>query len=394
MSAKKKDVIVILREKAAKLEAERARLDETTAEILQFTFASNDREREVMANFAKRMELTQVLENVLNRLHAANRGDLTLSESEKKNLTEQKKSLFDKLNELPPIGATQSEWDGINTEFKKKNVGRPSVSLEQKIIRVAKEFEDTISEIKKMTGKVDIEEIMSMSSDSSIIERRNGRPKHDVLGNLDTKLKNIQGKIAFITSGEHQRHVEMRLSESLYSDKGKRLGRSFEDPTIKLQRLREEEATILNAISSLESKLQGEDVEMRKLKKLRDRRNELKAQLKGDISSSLANALNAELETVLENLGVLEAKIRGTKAPTQRLEKVHARKYEPSDTQEVVQKPAQIIQHIRAERTLETTPNLAPLAEKQKEDDAGARSIQSLDETRESVTKLITRGKS
>lgn len=393
MSAKKKDVIVVLRERAAKLEAERTRLDEATAEILQFTFASNDREREVMANFAKRMELTQVLENVLNSLHADNRGELTLSQSEKKSLTEQKKSLFDQLNELPPIGATQAEWDSINAEFKKKNVGRPSVSLEQKIIRVTKEFEDTINEIKKLSGTVDIDEIMSLSSDSSIIERRNGRPKHDVLGNLDTKLKNIQGKIAYITSGEHQRHVDMRLSESLYSEKGKRLGRSFEEPAIKLQRLRDEEATILNTISNLESKLQGDEIEMRNLKKLRDRRNELKSQLKGDISSSLANALNAELETVLENLGVLEAKIRGKKAPTQKFEKLHAREYEPVATQEVVQKPAQVIQHIRAERTLETTPNLAPLAEKQKEDDAGARSIQSLDETRESVTKLITRGK-
>lgn len=394
MSAMKKDVLVGLKEKAAKLEAERAKLSQASTDILQFTIATNDREREVLSIFNERMRITQNLENVLDQILAHNRGEINLSKPVLSDLKNQKKTIFAQLAALPDIGNTRAEWESMNDAFKKKSVGRPAVSLEQRIIRVNKEFEETIKQIKELDANFSPDEIVSMSMDSSVVEKKNGRPKHDALGNLDTKLKNIRSKIEYITSGAHQHHVESRLKDSIYSEKGKRLGRSFEDPEVKLQRLRGEEAKILKTIETLEAKLEGDDLVHREIKKMRDLRNILKTKLDNEESASASQALELELNAVLDTLSELESKVKGTKTPTKKYERPMVPEYQAIDIQGTAQKPVSIVQHLRnTDMAIENNASLEQFHDKEKEDQHGKNTLKSINETRESVSKLITRDK-
>jgi hypothetical protein len=414
MSATKKDEVIILKEKAARLAAEQERLETATVDILQFSTPQNDREREVMKLMAQRMTLTEKLENVLGQINAHERNDIQLSKAELNSLKEKKKGLFEQLNALPPTGATQAEWDAMPDNFKKKSVGRPTVSLEQKIIRTRNDFEATMAKIAELAGSVDYDEIMSMSNDENVIEKRNGRPKHDALGNLDTQLKNVRSKIAYITSGELERHVAERLKNSMYSNTGKRLGRSFEDPSAKLERLQGEESQILTAIANMESKLTGADRDMRSLKTLRDRRNAINKQLEGEVSQEMSNALYAELDTVIEELSVVEAKVRSHRSQAnEKLSSPVAKKYAPTDTQNVAQKPITLTRSVRTEnRSIDNSanlaaqpaPDLAVYHSKAEEDTATSRvlgairatddAIRLTEETRESVGRLMSRKKS
>jgi hypothetical protein len=164
----------------------------------------------------------------------------------------------------------------------------------------------------------------------------------------------------------------------------------------------------------MESKLTGADRDMRSLKTLRDRRNAINKQLEGEVSQEMSNALYAELDTVIEELSVVEAKVRGHRSQAnEKLSSPVAKQYAPTDTQNVAQKPITLTRSVRTEnRSIDNSanlgaqpaPDLAVYHSKAEEDTATSRvlgairatddAIRLTEETRESVGRLMSRKKS
>lgn len=358
MSASKKDPLVAAKEQAARFSFEQERLDAEVKKILGFEGApSTEREKEVLDLKAKRMGLTTRLEYCLNQINSSRRGVISLTKEELKDLDQRKKDLLAQLNELPDLGVTTAEWANLDPDFKAKGVGRPAVSLEQRIIRATNGFQASMALIKELSGEVNIDEIIAMAKDSKVVEKKDGRPKHDILGVMDAKLKAVRAKIEYITSGEAQRHIDERIKNSLYSESGKRLGRSFEDPNVKLARLREEESNILALIEKQESRLEGVEKIQRMLKLRRDERNALQRAIDASSDNEEKALLSKEYDTVIAAIRDLEVKVRELKDPNSAKSRPrNAREYVKPDVTALVQKPSSIVRQV-VSAVRDTTPN-------------------------------------
>ncbi|MDU8351294.1 hypothetical protein RYA05_05195 [Pseudomonas syringae pv. actinidiae] len=348
MSASKKDPLVAAKEQAARFSFEQERLDAEVKKILGFEGApSSEREKEVLALKAKRMGLTTRLEYCLNQINSSRRGAISLTKEQLKDLDQRKKDLLAQLNELPDLGVTMAEWAALDPELKTKGVGRPAVSLEQRIIRATNGFQASMELIKEISGEVNIDEIIAMAQDSKVVEKKDGRPKHDMIGVMDAKLKTVRSKIEYITSGDAQRHIDERIKNSIYSESGKRLGRSFEDPNVKLARLREEESNILALIEKQESRLQGVEKIQRMLKLRRDERTSLQRAIDATSNAEEKALLEKEYSEVIAAILDLEVQIRALKDPSStKMRPRNARDYVQPDVTALVQKPSSIVRQV------------------------------------------------
>ncbi|MFK4132096.1 hypothetical protein ACI2KR_07335 [Pseudomonas luteola] len=304
----RKDPLVAAKERLAKAISKQTELDTVLADMIGvYGKPQNDREREVLQLKAKRETAYMRLETVLNQIAALRAGNTSSTNHTMEELVARKLELFETINAMPDLGYTQAEWDSRTDSSVKKSVGRPAVSIEQNIIRTRKEVEELMAKIQEMDPHADLDEVFEMAKDPNVVDKKNGRPKNDALSNLDYDLKMIRQKIHYITSGEAQKHIEERLKNSIYSDSGKRLGRNFQDPSVKLQKYREKEARIMSLIQKAESQLSGTDLINRQIKLKKDERNVLRREIKNDAVSN-KQELEAQLESVLKDLQALEAK--------------------------------------------------------------------------------------
>lgn len=319
MNRNRKDELITLKERCAKLFSEQNRFDAILTEQIMFTGRpQNERQAEVFQIKVKRETAYMRLENVLNKINAFKRHSVESAGYDIEELKAKKLALFEEINQLPDLGYTYAEWEAAPESQKKKRVGRPIVSLEQKIIRARTGVEDLMNQIALLQGNANMDDVYAMANSESIT-KRTGRPPFDALGKLDYDLKVIRSKIDFIVSGKSDAEVQEKLKTAMYSSSGKRLGRAFVDPAIKLAALQKKERKILKMISAMETVLTGTEVLNRKLKLKKDTRNELRRLIKNGID---AHSNQIRLDNLLGEIRDIEASISAMNGNTRSTKQV------------------------------------------------------------------------
>jgi hypothetical protein len=336
MNITRKDELTTLKERCAKLFAEQNKYDNIMqVEQLQFSGKPRtEREKEVFQIKALREKAYQRLEHVLNKINAAKRGDEAAAEYNMADLQEKKAAIFEEINKLPDLGYTYAEWNDASDDVKKKRVGRPVVSLEQKIIRARNGADELMTQIAAIQGHPNMDEVFAMAEDPSVIEKKNGRPPFDTLGKIDYDLKVLRSKIDYIVSGQAEVDIQEKLKTAKYSKDGKRLGRAFQDPAMKLEKLRATERKMVRMITRMEEALSGIEMLNRQLKLKKDYRNELRRLVKNGVDQT---ANEANLNAVLNEIRALEASIDQMGSEGRR-----TKQYEQQDTSVLAPKPATV----------------------------------------------------
>lgn len=225
-------------------------------------------------------------------------------------LKAQRKVMYDQYNALPDIGFTFGEWKEIPESEKKKNLGRPKLSIELRLIRAEEERVASMNDLNKILledGKqIMDEDTLLNTTDESEIMIEAGRPKLDRLGFMDRELKRLRIKIDHITSGNAHIEQEEKIERTKRSAKtGKILGRPFEDLDEKLARFREEEASMLSIMKEIEDNLDAQGKIDRQLKLTRDQLRQHKANFK----SLSSNSSDSVFEKMIKEQSAIEDKI-------------------------------------------------------------------------------------
>lgn len=177
-------------------------------------------------------------------------------------------------NEMPELGFTSAEWDAIPEEEKKKELGRPKLSIEVRIIRAEREKEEALKELNDIEAK----EGLPLSTESKLLNEKssndgdaeNGGPQNDYLMEMDKLFRRLCDEIELIESGEAERQQEDKMKHARRSKQGNLLGRPMEDLDKKLARLRSEAASTISKIDEIEKTLTGLDAVCRDLRVYRD----------------------------------------------------------------------------------------------------------------------------
>ena len=81
--------------------------------------------------YVKFVELERINDDVL----AAQRGEKDLPDEELSALKEARSALFKEIGEMPELGLTWEEWDELPSSMKARRLGKPKLSLDQRLIR-------------------------------------------------------------------------------------------------------------------------------------------------------------------------------------------------------------------------------------------------------------------
>lgn len=107
--------------------------------------------------------------------------------------------MFAELADLPDLGMTQEEWDGLDDEFKSKRLGRPRISVELQLVRA----KDAVSEMKSKIEALEDLEGIEHKTDKQIIKafedkanKASGRPSRSNLEKLEAEIRRLQTLIA------------------------------------------------------------------------------------------------------------------------------------------------------------------------------------------------------
>ncbi len=217
------------------------------------------RDKEVLSIARKRIKLSEELNVLLAGLYHDLR-DKTLSKAARADLEVRKArrdELFAALKEMPEIGMTQHEWDSLPAQMRSKDIGRPKVSMELRLIRARvalAEAEAELRAIEKAEGlepvvlKKFIKEAKTMGGDA-------GRPNGGVITELERKIRLLDDKIRTIETGEAARVAKEGTKRQMVTARGKRRGRPFESPADRLKRYLKAREEMTGQIAEIERRL-------------------------------------------------------------------------------------------------------------------------------------------
>lgn len=256
------------------------------------------RANDVMQAAESRMVVSHEIESLNTLISGMSKSDGSLQELN--SLKRKRSAKYNEYNSLPEVGYTFSEWLNAPSSQLKKELGRPKLSIETKLIRAEAEKNAALlflNSILSDEGKEAVsEENIDSLGDSEHTHVEVGRPRLDNIGILDRKLKKIQDKIEHITSGKAAAEQEEKLKSAKRSAKtGKILGRPFENIDERLLSLREKEESIISEIQLLEFDLDEKGRVERELKITRDKLREHKSYmklLKGSRNNDLVEAMS------------------------------------------------------------------------------------------------------
>lgn len=197
-----------------------------------------------------------------------------------------------KLNLFRPNGITEETWNSLPEDSKRLAPGKPKMPKELEFARLEVERETEFLKLRKLEDEygeepADIDSLRAQHGNTQI-----GRPGKDILGTLDKELS-----IAFYKRRDLPPPAEQEaVSESGMGRPRKTYKERFDYFTSIIEHCRSE-------IEKGESKLNLVDLQLRYLKRLRDRATRLRLQVKTALGPTLIT-LKKDLATVEDQIQI------------------------------------------------------------------------------------------
>ncbi|HHG4904343.1 TPA: hypothetical protein ACPWGP_003383 [Pseudomonas aeruginosa] len=182
------------------------------------------------------------------------------------------KAVRQKLNLFRPLGFTEELWNSIPDSEKRLAPGKPKMPKELELARLEIKRDDELAKLRKMEAEfgedpADIESLRATHGNTQI-----GRPGKDILGTLDRQLH---------TAFYKRRDLPRRDPEEVAMGRPRK---SYEERygyfTSIINNCRQQ-------IAEAEDKLNLVDLQLRLLKRLRDRANRIRLQIKTSLGPAL-----------------------------------------------------------------------------------------------------------
>lgn len=257
-------------------------------------------------------ELTEVLDAkkpVRKALKDAKKGAATTRlENKYEALKDKESELYRELALLPELGVTQHEWDNdYSEEEKKRQLGRPTLTIEIELIRARKNQKETQEKLRALETKNKVDKPVNLRtaalklSETVAKGRLPGKPRLDELGLLDQQLRNVTRKISMVKNKEDIKGV------TVLSHYGKEMGRKRKPISAKLKPLMTEKVAIEAAIKKKEGSLSASGKLRRQVKKLRDEARQLKLKANTETVRAAQNRILKQYESKRLKASKLEA---------------------------------------------------------------------------------------
>lgn len=175
--------------------------------------------------------------------------------------------IYAQLNEIPPLGISQEDWDSFSKEEKAKEPGRPKVPVE---LRYARGKDNLVAARTRYVAACKEEGEKPMSEAKAVeyangIINLNGRPDGGEISDIELSITRYQKKIDAIDDGSKQRSIDAKMESSIYTAKGKRMGRKFR-PLAEIRQSYVDKINEMKAeIEELESGLNTEEYTQRQI---------------------------------------------------------------------------------------------------------------------------------
>ncbi|MDH1077101.1 hypothetical protein N5C93_30125 [Pseudomonas nitroreducens] len=189
------------------------------------------------------------------------------------------KAVRQKLNLFRPLGFTEEVWNAIPDSEKRLAPGKPKMPKELELARLEIERDEELEKLRRMEAEfgeepADIESLRAMHGNTQI-----GRPGKDILGALDRQLHTAFYKRRDLARRDVEEQVQgMGRPRKSYKER-------YDYFTSIINQCRRQ-------IAAGESKLNIIDLQLRLLKRLRDRANRIRLQI-GRINPSQVQNLVA-----------------------------------------------------------------------------------------------------
>lgn len=218
-----------------------------------------ERGQEVLKIAEKRLKLSAKLDVVADVVNAVQRRGEKVPKAEYEQAVAERDRLYAVLSyEVPQLGLTEAEWAEMGEDDRKKHIGRPKLSIERRLLRARKDYEDAYRAMRAAEDaagekRIRVEDIVEIKHYSQL-----GRPKMDGLDALDKMIR------------RKERLLEQALSpeaEQVYQDAiANPMGRKPVHPMEKAKKLRSEIRQHHRELKAMEMALKPADRADRQLK--------------------------------------------------------------------------------------------------------------------------------
>lgn len=192
-----------------------------------------ERAKEVLKIAEKRLKLSAKLDVVADVVNAVQRRGEKVAKAVYEQAMAERDRLYAVLSyEVPQLGLTEAEWAEMKEEDRKKHIGRPKLSLERRLLRARREYDEAYRAMRAAEDAagekhIKVENIVEIKHYSQL-----GRPKMDGLDALDKMIRRKERLLEQALSEE----AEQAYQDSLANP----MGRKPIPPTDKAKKLRAE----------------------------------------------------------------------------------------------------------------------------------------------------------
>ncbi len=279
---------------------------------------------EVLANLNKRMDIAREILSVQN----------LIDNKPTASLKARRKSLNDKLSNLPVIGLTLKEWRMMQKDLVDSDsgsLGRPGIPLEVKILRLEEKVSGLVEQINEITsknGSVFVIENEYNPDDFTVAKK----DKKEIKLNLVTKeLNRATNSVFDLVFGDLSKTAYDDLVTSLVESKG----RPRKELSLKITDAVEEESKVLRKVERIISEFETDEERLAfesrlsaELIKISARYNVVsskeaevvqKAKTSSEEISSIKNSVDAARARLEELEGELSKKVRTYKSASKKI---------------------------------------------------------------------------
>lgn len=263
-------------------------MEEVAPEFEAFINGDND----LMKIAEKRIALLRIIDEKSKEAFAPSR--MKRKSAEVKELVrrsrDERAALYAELNQLPPLGVHQSDWDAMSDEEKAMDRGRPQLPLETRYYRANDRFEAAKSALEKQAELQGMSDEDIEAAKEAEVERTMaaGRPNGGLITQYEKVIRRHEREIEKIDSGEHAKKVKAKMAKRAFSEKGMLLGKKFETSE-------EKRAKLVAIIEDLKQSVVNAEAELDNLlfaqRKTLLLRKEIKAQ------NELLDSMNIDIES-------------------------------------------------------------------------------------------------
>jgi len=209
--------------------------------------------------YVKFVELERINDDVL----AAQRGEKDLPDEELSALKEARSALFKEIGEMPELGLTWEEWDELPSSMKARRLGKPKLSLDQRLIRAEKADQEAEASLRKEEERSGVKPASVEDLKERYVSKSGkgpGRRGYTRLDKIDADIRRVSRKLADV-------EAEQKAPSSVEGEPQPQ-GRRRRTPEEKRADYKQQIDALMDKAEAIEASLERDAMMRRNLKKL------------------------------------------------------------------------------------------------------------------------------